>query len=104
MSDLTRTGEAPHGARWFICPFRCFGRLSRTLSGRRRGQQPAYAQAALVCLDDPGLAALTRGDAAFRDEALDEILRMQSDGLGRSIGAVELAEKLMEYWDKHPLK
>jgi tetratricopeptide (TPR) repeat protein len=38
------------------------------------------AQAALVCWNDPGLAALARGDAAFRDEALDEILRMQTTG------------------------
>jgi WD40 repeat protein/tetratricopeptide (TPR) repeat protein len=38
------------------------------------------AHAALVCWNDPGLAALARGDAAFRDEALDEILRMQSVG------------------------
>jgi tetratricopeptide (TPR) repeat protein len=36
------------------------------------------AQAALVCWNDPKLAALAQNDAAFRDEALDEILRMQS--------------------------
>src|SRR5262249_10874797 len=38
------------------------------------------AQAALVCWNDPKLAALVRRDAAFRDEALDEILRMQRLG------------------------
>jgi tetratricopeptide (TPR) repeat protein len=38
------------------------------------------AQAALVCWHDPGLAALSRRDAAFRDEALDEILRMPTTG------------------------
>jgi hypothetical protein len=46
MSDLTPTGEAPHAARWLICPFTCFGRLSRKLSGRRRGQQPADSRLA----------------------------------------------------------
>jgi WD40 repeat protein len=34
------------------------------------------AQAVLVCWNDPRLAALTRSDAAFREEALDEILQM----------------------------
>jgi tetratricopeptide (TPR) repeat protein len=34
------------------------------------------AQAALVCWDDPKVAALVRSDPAFREEALDEILQM----------------------------
>jgi WD40 repeat protein/tetratricopeptide (TPR) repeat protein len=37
------------------------------------------AQAALVCWNDPRLAALTRSDAAFRDETLDEILQLQAE-------------------------
>jgi tetratricopeptide (TPR) repeat protein len=38
------------------------------------------AQAALVCWNDANLAALARSDAAFREEALDEILGMQTVG------------------------
>jgi WD40 repeat protein/serine/threonine protein kinase/tetratricopeptide (TPR) repeat protein len=41
------------------------------------------AQAALVCWNDVELASLTRRDAAFRDEVLDEILQMQSVGCRR---------------------
>jgi tetratricopeptide (TPR) repeat protein len=42
------------------------------------------AQAALVCWNDPGLAALMRNDSAFREEALDEILQLQGEtGAGR---------------------
>jgi tetratricopeptide (TPR) repeat protein len=37
-------------------------------------------QAALICWNDRDLAALIRSDAKFRDEALDEILRVQSTG------------------------
>jgi tetratricopeptide (TPR) repeat protein len=38
------------------------------------------AQAALMCWNDPKLAALAQNDVAFRDEALNEIIRMQSAG------------------------
>ena len=41
------------------------------------------AQAALVCWNDPNLAALARGDAAFRDEALSEILQLPTVGCRR---------------------
>ena len=37
------------------------------------------AQAALVCWNDPNLAALARKDAAFRDEALNEIVQVQNN-------------------------
>jgi tetratricopeptide (TPR) repeat protein len=36
------------------------------------------AQAALACWNDPNLAALVRRDAAFREQALDEILKSRS--------------------------
>ena len=38
------------------------------------------AQAALVCWNDPNLTALARSDAAFRDEALSEILQLPTLG------------------------
>jgi WD40 repeat protein/serine/threonine protein kinase/tetratricopeptide (TPR) repeat protein len=46
--------------------------------GHREQAAEDAAQAALVCWNDPKLGALAQNDAAFRDEALDEILRMQS--------------------------
>jgi tetratricopeptide (TPR) repeat protein len=40
------------------------------------------AQAARVCWNDPKLTALVRSDAAFREEALDEILQSQNRMFG----------------------
>ena len=48
--------------------------------GRMEQAAADAAQAALVCWNDPNLAALARGDAGFRDEALSEILQIPTVG------------------------